>query len=193
MEQDEAAFAGMLASDLEATFAQVITHYWPQLYAFVLRRCTSPQEAEDIVAEAFIRAYVALKGYPAARIGALRLRAWLYKIAYHEYCRAASRARVTVLPLDGPEGEMLADLAEDEAQQPEHLVEASERRQEVEGLLAALPQRYREVVSLYYLEDFSYQEIADLLHQPLGTIKSTLHRGLTLLRQRVVSPSLEGE
>lgn len=193
MEQDEVAFTSLLVSDLDATFAQVIARYWPQVYAFVLRRSTSSQEAEDIVSEAFIRAYVALKGYPAARIRALRLKAWLYKIAYHEYCRAASKARVTVLPLDGPEGAMLVDLAEDEAQQPEYLVEASERREEVEGLVASLPQRYREVVSLYYLEDFSYQEIADLLHQPLGTIKSTLHRGLTLLRQGVVSPSLEQE
>jgi len=51
--------------------------------------------------------------------------------------------------------------------------------------VGALPPRYREVVSLYYFEDLSHQEIAEMLHQPVGTIKVAVHRGIRLLRKRL--------
>jgi RNA polymerase sigma-70 factor (ECF subfamily) len=75
------------------------------------------------------------------------------------------------------------EQAADQGQEPDRLFESSERRQTLEALVAALPDRYREAVSLYYFEEFSYQEIADLLEQPLGTIKSAIHRGIGLLRK----------
>ena len=71
------------------------------------------------------------------------------------------------------------------------LLEDAERRQELAGLVATLPDRYREAVSLYYFEEFSYQEIADLLDQPIGTIKSSVHRGIRLLRKLVSTQSNE--
>jgi RNA polymerase sigma-70 factor, ECF subfamily len=51
--------------------------------------------------------------------------------------------------------------------------------------VATLPPRYREVVSLYYFDDLSHQEIAEMLNQPIGTVKGYVHRGIRLLRQRL--------
>ena len=154
MDQSEDDLLSRLSTDLDPSFERLMLTYWHPLYAFVLRRVESQQDAEDIVSEAFVRAYLALKGYPAERVRSLKLRPWLYKITYNEYERA-------------------------------------ERRQELETLVEALPDRYREAVSLYYLEELSYQQIADLLNQPLGTIKSSVHRGIRLLRKQLSAQSNE--
>lgn len=183
MDHDESNLLAQLATDLDRSFERLMVTYWPQLYAFVLRRTASPQDAEDIVSEAFARAYIALKGYPPERIRTLKLRAWLYTITYHEYCRFIGRSMHSSAPFMLVEEGALFDQGEDQSRQPEMSFESAERRQELESLIAALPDRYREAVSLYYFEELSYQEIADLLAQPLGTIKSNVHRGIQLLRK----------
>ena len=183
MEQDEATLLAKLATNLDAAFEGLMTDNWPQLLAFVLRRATSQQDAEDILAEAWARAYLALKGYPAERVRALKLRAWLYKITYHEYCRYMGRSASQAISLELLPAEVVLGQGDDQEYQPDRLFESAERRQALEALVSSLPTRYREAVSLYYFEEFSYQEIADLLDQPLGTIKSAIHRGIGLLRK----------
>ena len=93
--------------------------YWHQLYAFVLRRVASQQDAEDIVSEAFVRAYLALKGYPAERVRTLKLRPWLYKITYNEYCRFIGRSTHPLVPLALVEMGMVCEQEEDQRKQPE--------------------------------------------------------------------------
>jgi RNA polymerase sigma-70 factor (ECF subfamily) len=183
MEQDEATLLARLSTNLDAAFEGLMTDYWPQLLAFVLRRTTRHQDAEDILAEAWMRAYFALKGYSSERVRALKLRAWLYKITYHEYCRYMGRSTSQTVSLELLPGEPHREQAADQEQEPDSLFESAERRAMLEALVAALPERYREAVSLYYFEEFSYQEVADLLDQPLGTIKSAIHRGIGLLRK----------
>lgn len=191
MEQNEAALLARLATNLDSAFEGLMTYYWPPLLAFVLRRATSRQDAEDILAEAWVRAYLALKSYPAERVRALKLRAWLYKITYHEYCRYRGRSASQAVSWELLPGEVALEQAADQGQEPDRLYESTERRQLLESLVASLPDRYREAVSLYYFEEFSYQEIADLLDQPLGTIKSAIHRGIGLLRKSMDRQSNE--
>ena len=191
MDSDEASLLAELTTDLEHTFEKLMTMYWHQLYAFVLRRTANSQDAEDIVSEAFIRSYLALKGYPIERIRVLKLRSWLYKITYHEYCRYIGRSLYPSASVAYLEEEVGFEKEDDENKRPEMLLEDAERRQELEDLVATLPDRYREAVSLYYFEGFSYQEIADLLNQPIGTIKSSVHRGIRLLRKVVNTQSNE--
>ena len=190
MDQNEADLLTRLATDVDAAFEGLMARYWPQLSAFVLRRTGSLQNAEDIVAEAWVRAYLALKGYPSERVQALKLRAWLYKITYHEYCRYTGKSTLHI-SFERLQEETGVEQEEDESQQPEQLIESAERRRVLENLIATLPDRYREAVSLYYFEDFTYQEIADLLDQPIGTIKSAVHRGIGLLRKEVSRQSNE--
>ena len=191
MDQGEGDLLARLSTDLDPSFERLMMTYWHQLYAFVLRRVASQQDAEDIVSEAFVRAYLALKGYPAERVRTLKLRPWLYKITYNEYCRFIGRSTHPSVPFALVEMGMVCEQEEDQSKQPELFFESAERRQELATLVAALPDRYREAVSLYYFEELSYQQIADLLDQPLGTIKSSVHRGIRLLRKQLSAQSNE--
>lgn len=191
MDQDDEDVLAQLAVDVDRSFERLMTYYWHQLYAFVLRRTASSEDAEDIVSETFIRVYIALKGYPAARIRALQIRPWLYKITYNEYCRYVSKSAHSPAALTPMYEGIVLEPEEDASQQPDLLFEHAERRRELEELVKTLPERYREAVSLFYFEEFSYQEIADLLDQPLGTIKSNVHRGIQLLRKMLSTQSNE--
>ena len=192
MVSDESNIITGLITDLDRSFERLMTAYWHQLYAFVLRRTANAQDTEDIVSEVFVRSYIALKGYPSERVRTLNIRPWLFKIAYREYCRHIGKsASPSVSFANSMDERAIFTTGEDESQQPDVLFESIERRQELESLVAALPERYREAVSLYYFEDFSYQEIADLLDQPIGTIKSNVHRGIQLLRKAVSTQSNE--
>ena len=191
MDQGEGDLPARLSTDLDPSFERLMLTYWHPLYAFVLRRVESQQDAEDIVSEAFVRAYLALKGYPPERIRTLKLRPWLYKITYNEYCRFIGRSTYASVPFALLEMGMAVEQEEDQRKQPELFFESTERRQELETPVATLPDRYREAVSLYFFEELSYQQIADVLDQPLGTIKSSVHRGIRLLRKQLSTQSYE--
>jgi len=192
MDQNESDLLSRLATDLDHSFEQLMATYWPQLYAFVLRRTASPQDADDILSEVFVRAYIALKGYPVERIRTLKIRPWLYKITCNEYVRFTGKAMHSQVSFSFVEEASLLEQEEEHSSQPEMYVESTERRQELERLVAALPDRYREAINLYYFEDLSYQEIADVLAQPPGTIKSSVHRGIQVLRKAIRAQSNEG-
>jgi len=125
------------------------------------------------------------------RIRILKLRSWLYKITYHEYCRYIGRITYPSASIAYLEEEVGFEKEDDENKRPEMLLEDVERRQELESLVATLPDHYREAINLYYFEGFSYHEIADLLDQPIGTVKSSVHRGIRLLRKVVSTQSNE--
>ena len=187
----DASILEELTTDLERSFEKLMTMYWHQLYAFVLRHIANSQDAEDIVSEVFVRSYLALKSYPLERIRILKLRSWLYKITYHEYCRYIGRITYPSASIAYLEEEVGFEKEDDENKRPEMLLEDVERRQELESLVATLPDHYREAINLYYFEGFSYHEIADLLDQPIGTVKSSVHRGIRLLRKVVSTQSNE--
>src|SRR5215467_1757979 len=179
----------LLATDLDCYFQQLVLSSQQRLYAFALRYTGSPQDAEDIVQEAFIRAYHALADYPTERISTLKLQPWLYKITLHILYRHRSNSKLECLPLDFSEDSTLLAIEDDERAQPERVLEDREELRELEALLARLPEQYRVAVSCYYFEELSYREIAELLNQPIGTVKSNVHRGMLLLRKTIGTQS----
>ncbi|SRR5579875_977714 len=176
-----------LATNLADAFPLLVARYQQAIYAFALRLTGAPSDAEDVAQEAFIGAYVSLEQYPPARIRSLKLRPWLYRVALNTWRHAARNAtRLQLVPLDAADttGESVEQtLADDLQEQPDALLEMRERRQELEALVARLPERYRVAVACYYFGELSYQEVADLLDQPVGTVKSTISRGVRLLRE----------
>lgn len=171
-----------LATDLDTYFEQLMLVYQHRLYAFALRQVGNPQDAEDIVQEAFLRAHHALKSYPAARIQALQLRQWLFKITLNVFRNHIRRLEPQSISLDTSEDSPLLEI-EDQAVEPLSEVYWREWRHELEARVARLPEQYRTTVNLHYFEDLSYREIAELLNQPVGTVKANIHRGLQLLRK----------
>lgn len=182
MECGDTTLPLLLATDVRHHFKRVVETYQHRLYTFVYRLTLSHQDAEDIVQESFVRAYIALVTYPQSRIQTLKLQPWLYKIALNEFHHHRRSARLHVIPMDISDDSSIFAIEDTADTRPDILIENQEQWQELETAVARLPERYRIPVMCYYFEHLGYQEIADLLDQPLGTIKSTIFRGVKLLR-----------
>jgi RNA polymerase sigma-70 factor (ECF subfamily) len=170
-----------LAAGLEQGFEQVVLAFQDRLYAFALHLLRDSGEAEDVVQDAFIRAYRALQRYEAERIRSLELRPWLYQITLNLTRNRRRGRRVAQVSLDGDEGAAYEPETRPE-ERPEQRAEQAEQRRELGALLRALPEPYRAAVLLRHVHGLSYPECALVLGQPLGTVKSHVHRGIALLR-----------
>lgn len=188
MQLDDARLATLLANDLDQYFGQLVLTYEKRLYHFMARQTGNVHEAEDIVQEAFMQAYFALGRYAPQQRTCVALRPWLYKIALNIFYGRLRKARLHAVALDlAEDGPHLAIEGEAELG-PEAILEKQETLHELEVLLGQLPEHYRTVINLYYFEELGYQEIADLLAMPLGSVKSHLHRGIRRLR-KFLAPS----
>ncbi|HEY6540238.1 MAG TPA: RNA polymerase sigma factor [Ktedonobacteraceae bacterium] len=181
MDQGHENVSQLLASDVDGHFEQLMLLYQHRLYAFTLRQIGNAQNAEDIVQEAFLRAYHALKNYPPSRIQEMRLQQWLYKITLNVLRNATRTQQHTEVSLDLSENSPLPEI-EDQASGPDELFNRQEWQQELVMLLMTLPPAYRLIINLHYFENLSYREIAALLNQPVGTVKAAVHRAIRLLR-----------
>jgi RNA polymerase sigma-70 factor (ECF subfamily) len=181
MSQHEEPLAARLRDDLDNHFQQLVETYQHQLYRLMLRQVGSVPDAEDLVQETFLRAYYALRNYTAQGVTVQNIRSWLFKIAFNLSYNRFRGLKPPLVPLDAPEGEQWFDL-EYPGPGPEDLAGHEESMREVAAAIAALPEHYRVVLNLYYFQQLSYQEIADCLQQPLGTIKSKVYRSLGLVR-----------
>jgi RNA polymerase sigma-70 factor (ECF subfamily) len=168
-----------LADDLDAGFAVLYEAYRGVVFSTALRLCGRWAEAEDLSAEAFLRAYRALAGYEAGRIAGLRPRAWLLTIVtnvWRNSLRSAARR-----PPPGP-----IEDAPDPPDPGEGVEDAAARHEtgrELVALLAELPRMQRAAVVLRHVTDLPVAEIAVILDVPEGTVKSHISRGLAGLRR----------
>jgi RNA polymerase sigma-70 factor, ECF subfamily len=181
---DDETLTRELAANLDGAFESLVRAYQDRLYAFGLRLTGSPRDAEEIAQDAFVRAYRALARYPAERVETLKLRAWLFQVTVNVARNRARTRRPAEVPLlavdgdhDGP-----ADRIANDAEQPEQVAERHDEQDRMAAVVATLPERYRAAVVLRHIQGLSYQEIAAVLGQPAGTVKSNVHRGVAYLR-----------
>lgn len=181
---DDETLTRELATNLDGAFEALVRAYQDRLYAFGLRLTGSPRDAEEIAQDAFVRAYRALARYPAEQVRTLKLRAWLFQVTVNVARNRARTRRPAEMPLTSADGSRdgLAELPADDAEQPEQVAERHAERDQVAAVVAALPERYRAAVVLRHIQGLSYQEIAVVLGQPAGTVKSNVHRGVAYLR-----------
>lgn len=167
-----------LARDLDGGFEALVHAYQHRLFAFALAMSGDPADAEEIAQDAFLRAHGALRRYPPDRVQGLRLSAWLHEIALNVFRNRVRRRRLRVVPLE-PD----AALA-DSAPGPERQMVSRVVLRELANLVSGLSQPQREAVVLRCVQGMSYAEVAELLGQPEGTVKSNVHRALQTLRRR---------
>ncbi len=167
MEDDE-VWVEQARSDGEA-FAELVRRYQDRLYGLTLRMTGDRAIAEDLTQEAFLRAYQAL---PRFRQGA-PFSPWLYRIAINLCLNY--RQRRQPLPYD----------EEGSSASAEELVESRETQAAVQRALLRLPRPYRAALVLRHLHDLSYEAIATILDLPLGTVKTHLFRGRSLLQKEL--------
>src|SRR5260370_14060932 len=144
MDSGDSDILALLATDLRHSYDLLVSTYWYRLKVFVLSRMGSPQDAEDIVQEAFVRAYYALERYPATRILELKVRPWLYKITWSVYCHFRERSKLPqLMPLDTSEDSAFLELEDEGHQHPEEAFENEHRSRELLALFDTLPRPYR--------------------------------------------------
>lgn len=167
-----------LAADLDTGFAELFQTFQHVVFATTLRMCGRREDAEDLAAEAFLRAYRALTTYDRSRLLALQPRSWLLTITLN-VCRNQHR-NAARSPLSDP-WELF-----DQPDPKENVEDAVDERLndgELSTLLRKLPHDQRAAVVLRHVVGLSVTEIADILGRPVGTVKSDVSRGLSRLRE----------
>jgi RNA polymerase sigma-70 factor (ECF subfamily) len=182
-EQEDAALVERAAHFTDArAFAELIRRHQGKVRGLLLRLAGDRTLADDLAQEVFFRAFRGLVGFE----GRARFSTWLYRIAYNVYLNHRARVR-------GHNG--LPEGFESGVAAPETSMSAarSDLRRDLAAAIDGLPDRYRAVVMLHYLEDVSYPEIAEILALPLGTVKTHLHRAKKMLRERMPGWGERGE
>jgi len=166
-----------------ATFDDLALPLFDQLYNFARWLTADTSEAEDLVQETYAKA---LRGFASFRPGT-NLRAWMYRILRNSFL--SSRTGLKTAVAFDEEDPDLAPLAETST--PESLLIAQANRRVVQQALEELPVHFREILLLCEVEDMSYQEIAETLSIPAGTVMSRLFRARNALR-RLLQQKLPG-
>lgn len=172
--------AHCLADDLDSCFEQVVRTYQDRIVNLAARALTDRQRAEEVAQDVFVRAYRALQTYDRPRIRKLKLRAWLYAITVNLVRNAVRGKRLRFVGLEHEDGSPRA--IPDTAPLPERRVEQTDDWQHVGSAIARLSPKLRDAFVLRYVDELSYDEIAEALSQPVGTVKANAHRGLMAVR-----------
>jgi RNA polymerase sigma-70 factor, ECF subfamily len=169
-------------------YALLVDAHKDKAFTLALRLVGDRHEAEELVQDAFMRAYRALGSFR----GDAKFSTWLYRIVYNLCLTRVSRRRSQGEQLDVHE-EMLDNVfVDDESAGADEMLESEDRKAILTAELQQLPENYRVAVTLFYLEEMSYEEMVSVLNMPLGTVKTNLFRGRNLLRQRLVA-RMKGE
>ncbi|ROP60589.1 RNA polymerase sigma-70 factor (ECF subfamily) [Curtobacterium sp. PhB115] len=172
------------ADELRALFETQALPFMDQLYGAAMRMTRNPADASDLVQETFVKAFAAFRQFKQGT----NLKAWLYRIltntfinTYRKNQRNPYQGTIDELEdwqLGGAESVTQSISARSaEADAIDHLPSSA-----VKDALQAIPEDFRMAVYFADVEGFSYQEIADIMKTPVGTVMSRLHRGRRLLR-----------
>ena len=173
-------------SGREAAYRELIRRYERPVFALLFRMVRDRELAEDLSQETFIKALNAIESYRPE----FKFSSWIFKIANNAAIDHLRRRELDTLSLDGsPHAEtpeaMQATALQIGARQesPLDTVEAKELGSEIEEAIGRLRPEYRSCILLRHVEGRAYEEIAEMLDLPLGTVKTYIHRARNELRQ----------
>lgn len=173
----------VLKGDQEA-FGDIVELYKDRLFQLSYRMLGNRHEAEDIAQEAFVRAYINIHSFNLNR----KFSTWIYRIATN-LCIDRIRKKKPDYFLDaevsGTEGLTMYSKIAAEGKSPDKEVETMELQEIVQREILRLPDKYRTVIVLRYMDELSLNEISEILEIPLGTVKTRVHRGREALRKQL--------
>ena len=180
-EQDRALVEQALDGD-EGAYKELLEKYQNALRRHVSRMVRDKKEVDDLVQEAFIKAFSALDSYSPQ----YAFSTWLYKIATNHTIDYLRKKKLKTFSIDKPiktkEGEMEYQLPDTTYRPDQHIVE-DQRKQLIQEAIDQLPPKYYRVIVLRHQQEKAYQEIADELDLPLGTVKAHIFRARELLNK----------
>lgn len=178
MKDDAQLIDEALAGD-SAAFGHLVVKYQDRLYNTLVHVVGSPEAARDAVQDALVQAYVKLDTFERASA----FYTWLYRIAFNMAISRRRREKPTVSVEHARE--VLGQEPADRGNPPEARMEREERACQVQAGLAKLSEEHRSILILREIDDCSYEQIAEILELPIGTIRSRLHRARLQLRDQL--------
>lgn len=180
------------AEERRVRFERDAMQYVDQLYSAAMRMARNPADAEDLVQEAYTKAFSAFHQYKPGT----NLKAWLYRILTNTYINLYRKRQREPLQsnsdtiedwqLARAESHTSRGLRSAEAEALDHLPDSDVKR-----ALQAIPEEFRLAVYFADVEGFAYKEISDIMNTPIGTVMSRLHRGRKMLRDMLADYAAE--
>lgn len=164
----------------EQAYKKLVDKYERALYFHILKMIKDRDQVEDLVQEAFVKAFDNLNSYNTN----YAFSTWLYRIATNNTIDYLRKKKLKTLSIDKPmktkDGEMEIQLPDESAGTDREIIR-KQRQRIVQNAIDELPEKYRRVIKLRHMEEKSYKEIADILDAPLGTVKAHIFRARELL------------
>ncbi len=170
----------------EAAFAKLLNRYRGAIYNLCYRMTRNAEDARDLAQEVFTKVFALLDRYDEK----YAFSSWLFRIATNHCIDHLRRNRLRFLSLDGnvgADGEEFELQLPDYGPSPETVLQRKEAIERLEEIIAELPPHYRVITLLRHDQQLSYEEIAEILQLPLGTVKARIHRARNLIQQMLKS------
>lgn len=165
----------------QSAYAELMERYRESIYFMMYKMVKNQDDADDLTIEAFGKAFSRLDHYSPS----FAFSTWLFKIASNNCIDFMRKKRLQLTSMDmgikTSSGEVIYIDAKSHGQTPEEVVMHSQKVKLMRHLVNQLKPRYRELVELRYFEELSYEEIAETLNLPLGTVKAQLFRARDFL------------
>jgi RNA polymerase sigma-70 factor (ECF subfamily) len=177
VEHDDAQLVTASKNGDQDAFSLLVQRYQRRVFNLVFRMLQDYEEASEVTQEAFLAAW---QGLPAFR-GEARFSTWLYRISYN-----CALKQIETRKRDKALQTALQAEQTFEGEDPKNaLLEMLDNQEMVQEQLSQLPPKYRIVLILRHLQDMTYEEMAEVLTMPVGTIKTHLFRARNLLKERI--------
>ena len=161
-------------------FGALVDRHKERAMTLALRLVGEREDAEEVVQDAFLRAFRSLDQFR----GESKFSTWFYRILYN-----VCMARVTRRPKQGETvsyGDEGFDRIDSDEPSVQQTLESEEEQAVLREEITRLPETFRTALTLFYVQELSYDDMASILQMPLGTVKTNLSRGRLLLRKRVL-------
>ena len=168
----------------EQAYAKLMNRYRKSVYFMLLRMVNNKEDADDLTMETFAKAFRSLPEFNPT----FAFSTWLFKIATNNCIDFIRRQKIKTYSLDMPiensrsaTGKLI--VLEDLKPRPDDLATQNQQHSFLRNVIKELPETYRTLIELRYFHEYSYEEIADILEAPLGTVKAQLFRARELLQK----------
>lgn len=189
--QDDYQLVEQACNGCQRAYASLMDRHRMPIYHLMYRMTKDREDATDLTMEAFGKAFTRLQSY----VPNYAFSTWLYKIAINNCIDFVRKKRLTMLSIDtavqDDGGCDFADLLRTTNLNPEELVIRQQRILLMRNLLDRLSDKYRRMIELRFFEELTYEEIAQKLEIPLGTVKAQLFRAKELLADMLRQPGVK--
>lgn len=165
-------------------FGILVQRHQEAVFSLISRLIRRQSDVEDLAQESFIRAYRALGAFR----GDAQFGTWLYRIVWNtclDHREQQARRQEHEMPMvtENDEEDRMSDMPDSNAPLPDEVLEAGDLRERLAMHLDRLPMHFRAALTLYYFEQRSYEEVAEILDVPMNTVKVHIHRAKAQLKK----------